>query len=349
MRLNEQAQSLVGIARHSLPVVAVVVLAVALMGLLYVGAELFLLLFAGLLLALLLRALARPLERAKIPPGLAFAAAVFILFSVVGGVLLLFGPLLIDGFAQLADSLPEAADVVMEKLQNHPAVVRSLQHALGGQGAGIASGTLARVAGIFSTVIGGAIALVVVVFTAVYVAAEPDLYRTGLLRLVPPRSRPQAGLLLDELTYMLTWWLFGQFVSMFTIGVLTWVGLMLLGVPLATTLALAAALLTFIPTIGPVLAAIPAVLVGFTETPLLAVYVVLLYIAVESLESYLVTPLVQRQVVNLPPVLVLAAQLLLAVQYGLLGLFVAAPLSVLFMVLVKRIYVEGVLGDTEQT
>ncbi|MGE0082689.1 MAG: AI-2E family transporter, partial [Thiohalomonadaceae bacterium] len=179
-----------------------------------------------------------------------------------------------------------------------------------------------------------------------YLAAEPDLYRRGMLRLLPIRSRAGAEALLDEIGGMLTRWMFGQFVSMSTIGLLTWLGLSLLGVPLAATLGLAAALLTFIPTIGPILAATPAVLVGFSVEPLLALWVVLLYLVVESLESYLVTPLVQRQVVHLPPVLVLGAQLLLAILYGLLGLFVAAPLAVAVMVLVKRLYVEGVLGDT---
>src|SRR5690606_22382401 len=99
----------------------------------------------------------------------------------------------------------------------------------------------------------------------------------------------KAEALFDELGSMLTWWMFGQFVSMATIGVLIWLGLSVLGVPLAATLGLAAALLTFIPTIGPILAAVPAVLLGFSVDPWLALWVVLLYLVVESLESYVVT------------------------------------------------------------
>lgn len=345
MRLNEHSLRLIDIARYTLPATAVLLLVVVLAALLYVGAELFLLLFAGVLLSLLLRAIARPLERARVPPGLAFAVAVLVFLAAILGISLFFVPLLVDGFAQMAESLPKAVEAISERLKDHPSLVRSIQNTLGGQGAGIASETLARVTGIFSTVVGVTVAALVVLFTGFYLAAEPGLYRLGLLKLVPIRARDRVNALFDELTRMLGWWLLGQFVSMITIGLLIWIGLAALKVPFAATLALAAALLTFIPTIGPVLAAIPAILVGFTVTPWLAFYVLLLYVAVESLESYLVTPLVQRQVVHLPPVLVLSTQLLLALLYGLLGLFVAAPLAVMFMVLIKRLYVEDVLGD----
>lgn len=345
MRLNQDAPKLVDLARYTVPVAAVILVVGILSGLLYVAAELFLLLFVGILLSLLLRAVARPLE-VHMRPGIAFTLATLVFFAVISAMLLFFVPLLVDGFAQLVASLPKAVERIGEVLEDHPGAMRAIEDTLGVQGAGIASETLARVSGIFSTVVGVVFALLVVVFTGFYLAAEPDLYRRGLLRLLPLRSRAGADALLDELGGMLTRWMFGQFVSMSTIGVLIWLGLSLLGVPLAATLALAAALLTFIPTIGPILAAIPAVLVGFSVEPLLALWVALLYLVVESLESYLVTPLVQRQVVHLPPVLVLGAQLLLAVLYGLLGLFVAAPLTVAFMVLIRRLYVEGVLGDT---
>jgi len=313
MRLNQDAPKLVDLARYTVPVAAVILVVGILSGLLYVAAELFLLLFVGILLSLLLRAVARPLE-VRMRPGIAFTLATLVFFAVISAMLLFFVPLLVDGFAQLVASLPKTVERIGEVLEDHPGAMRAIEDTLGVQGAGIASETLARVSGIFSTVVGVVFALLVVVFTGFYLAAEPDLYRRGLLRLLPLRSRAGAGALLDELGGMLTRWMFGQFVSM--------------------------------STIGPILAAIPAVLVGFSVEPLLALWVALLYLVVESLESYLVTPLVQRQVVHLPPVLVLGAQLLLAVLYGLLGLFVAAPLTVAFMVLIRRLYVEGVLGDT---
>lgn len=345
MRLNQGIPRAVDVARYTVPVAAVVLVMVALSSLLYAAAELFLLLFIGVLLALLLRAMARPLE-AHMPRAIAFTIAALSFFIVVFAIFLFFVPLLVDGFTQLVESLPKALERIGEELKNHPRAMRAIEDAVGGQGAGIASETLAQVTGIFSTVIGVAFAGLVVVFTGFYFAAEPDLYRRGVLRLLPVRSRAKAEALFDELGSMLTWWMFGQFVSMATIGVLIWLGLSVLGVPLAATLGLAAALLTFIPTIGPILAAVPAVLLGFSVDPWLALWVVLLYLVVESLESYVVTPLVQRQVVQLPPVVVVGTQLLLALLYGLLGLFVAAPLAVAVMVLVKRLYVEGVLGDT---
>ncbi|MGE0081460.1 MAG: AI-2E family transporter, partial [Thiohalomonadaceae bacterium] len=209
MHLNQDTPKLVDLARYTVPVAAVILVVVALSSLLYAAAELFLLLFVGVLLALLLRAVAGPLE-AVVPRGIAFTIAALAFFAVVFAMLLFFVPLLVDGLAQLAESLPKAVERIGEVLENHPRAMRAFQDALGGHGAGIATETLARVKGIFSTVIGVVFAGLVVVFTGFYLAAEPDLYRRGMLRLLPIRSRAGAEALLDEIGGMLTRWMFGR-------------------------------------------------------------------------------------------------------------------------------------------
>lgn len=132
---------------------------------------------------------------------------------------------------------------------------------------------------------------------------------------------------------------------MAVVGILTWLGLVLLQVPLAMTLAILAALLSFVPNVGPILSAIPAALVGLAQSPTTALYVVGLYVAVQTIESYLITPLIQREAVLLAPALVLTMQLAFGLLFGFLGLLVATPLTVILVVLVKMLYLEDRLGE----
>jgi predicted PurR-regulated permease PerM len=137
-------------------------------------------------------------------------------------------------------------------------------------------------------------------------------------------------------------WLLGRIWASLFVGVLTVIGLLLLDMPLAFTLGLL--VLNFIPNIGPILSGVPAVLLALLKSPTLAIYVIVLYVVIQSVESYLVTPLIQRRVVSLPPALTLTAQLLLA---GFLGLFLATPLTVVAMVLIEELYIKDVLEENE--
>jgi len=139
----------------------------------------------------------------------------------------------------------------------------------------------------------------------------------------------------------------GQLISMTAVGLSSYLGLRLLGVPLALTLAVVAFLLTFIPFIGPLLSGIPVVLVAFSQSPTLALYALLLYTAIQLFEGYVLTPNVQRRSVSLPPALTIAAQVLLGVLVGALGVTLATPLAAAGMVVVNRLYVEEVLEDDQ--
>jgi predicted PurR-regulated permease PerM len=118
-----------------------------------------------------------------------------------------------------------------------------------------------------------------------------------------------------------------------------------LGLPLAPTLGLLAGLLNFVPNFGPLIAAIPAVLIAFLHSPQQALSVALLYVGLQVLDGYVLTPLVDRRSVQLPPVLTISAQLLLGLLFGFVGLLLASPLTATVMLLVKMLYVEDVLGD----
>ena len=151
---------------------------------------------------------------------------------------------------------------------------------------------------------------------------------------------------LEEAGSTLQRWLLAQLVSMGIVGLLTTLGLWLLGVPLALTLGILAALSEFIPNFGPILSAVPAVLLALVDSPRLALWVVVLYAGIQAAESYLITPLVQQRLASLPPVLVIVSQLLGGILFGFLGFALATPLLAVAMVLIKRLYVEDRLGET---
>jgi predicted PurR-regulated permease PerM len=178
-----------------------------------------------------------------------------------------------------------------------------------------------------------------------YLAAEPELYRKGVLHLVPKKKRERAQEVLNTVGYTLRWWLLGQLVAMSFVFALSWAGLAALGVPLALTLAVISGLLTFIPFLGPIIAAIPAILVALMEGWQLALGVTLLYVVIQNAEGYIITPLVQRQAVELPPALTLTAEILMILLLGFFGLVFAVPLAAATMVAVKMIYVQDILGD----
>ena len=196
------------------------------------------------------------------------------------------------------------------------------------------SSTLAVVAGV-----------VLVIFLAIYVAVEPRTYHDGLMHLFPHDARPRAGEVLTAIATVLRKWLVTQLIAMLVIGTVTTVVLVLLDVPAAFPLGVLAGLLEFVPTVGPILSAVPAIAMGFVDSPEKALYVALAYWGIQFLENQLLIPLLMREGVDIPPALTIIAQALMALVFGFLGLLVAVPILAAGMVAVKMLYVEGVVGD----
>lgn len=187
--------------------------------------------------------------------------------------------------------------------------------------------------------------IVLVVFIAVYVGAAPDLYHRGLLHLFPHQVRGRMSEVLSATATMLRRWLITQLIGMVTIGVVTTITLMVLGVDGAFALGFLAGLLEFIPTVGPLLSAVPAIAMGFLDSPEKALYVALAYLVIQFLESNLMMPLLMHEGVDIPPALSIVFQALMALLFGFLGLLVAVPLLAAVMVPIKMLYVEDVVGD----
>lgn len=316
---------------------AVIVLAlVAAVALVCYAAEVFLVAFAGALVAILLDYLAgRLCRRAGIGRGKAFAL-------VAGGISLALAfafwelsPRVADQVSLLIHTLPtgfERLRASMQRTEWGRALLAELPDM-------VASADLTqRLSTFLNKAFEGVAALVVIAVAGLYIGLHPRLYRDGFLQLIPERSRGRTAEVLEEVRYTLLWWILGQMVPMTLLGIATTIGLMLLHVHLAFTLGLFTGFMIFIPYIGSLIALVVTLLVALTEGSSTVLYVVLWFLGVHIAEGYLLTPLVQKRAVYLPPALTILSQVLLGLLVGFLGLALATPLTAGGMVLVKTLY-----------
>lgn len=175
-------------------------------------------------------------------------------------------------------------------------------------------------------------AFVLMVFLAMYIGAEPEVYRGWLLAVVPATSRAQVRLVLAEIATVLRKWLVTQMIAMVVIGVVSMIVLLLLGVKAPFALAFIAGLFEFIPTVGPVLSAVPAVLMAFADSPEKALAVLVAYWGIQFIENNLLIPYLMRGEMDLPPAITLVAQSLMTLVFGFVGLMVAVPLTAAVLV-----------------
>lgn len=325
-----------------------IVLSVALLlALLYVTRRIWLLVFTGLLLSVFLRGLSDWLTaKTSLPAPWALATVVV----GIAGLLALGGWLLAapvsEQFEQLSRQLPRAIDQVRQELEKFEWLnFLTGSEAASQQVAGTGGKVISKVAQFFTSTVHVIVDVVLVLFVSIYLALAPEVYLEGFVRLFPQRKRERVLQICAELARVLRAWLVGQIVSMTVVGILIGIGLKLAGVPVPLALGFLAGLLDFIPFIGPVLAALPAVLLAFVSSPIQAVYVVVVFVAVNAIEGHLLIPVVQRYAVSLPPALTVVGLVLMGQLFGFLGLLLATPLAATLMVLVKKVYVEGVLGD----
>ena len=315
----------------SLVVLFVVSIAAALVA----SAQVWLLVFVGLLFALLLSTAAGGVQHLT---GLSWRGALLVsvvtLVAVLVGVGSALWPAVAEQVGELAVQLPAAVANLREWVAAQPWGPWLLGQA-GPEQLVANDAVLGEAAGAVVASVGFVIAVLVVTVVGLYVAAEPGIYQRGLRHLVPAAGRARMDAMLPEVVNVLRWWLLGTLCSMTLVGLLTTVGLWWLDVPLALTFGLLAALLAFIPNVGPVLSVVPPLLIAFTVSANTALAVVLLYGAIQLVESYAVTPLIQRRTVLLPPALTITAQLVLGTIAGALGLLVATPLTAAVVTVIR--------------
>ena len=317
-------------------------------GLLMVTINIIMLIFAGLVFGVLMFNLSQFLaDRTPLSYRVCYAALVLGILLTIGLGVYYLGTQAIEQADEFWSQLKSAFDQGQKKLGEHewakkyvPSVA-DLQKRLGESGPAMVPNLLNGL----QSVAWASTAAFVIFFVGAYAAYEPGLYRTGMMKLFPLHQRDRILDVFDQLQSSLSRWLVSRFLSMSLVGVCTTIGLAIIGVPLAITLGVISAILTFIPNIGPLLAAVPQAVLAFNVSPMATVYVLILNVALQGIESYLITPLIQRREVAMPPILIIGAQLLFGVTIGIIGVMMAAPLMVVIMVCVQMLYIRDHLGD----
>ncbi len=336
-------------AKRVLINIGIVLLVVVILFVAIYVSDVILLLFGAILIAIFLHGLANLSRRyLRLSEGVSVLLVSAILVAILALAVWLLAPSIAEQIRNLRQELPKSLQNVVAYLSGFSAGRLILEQIPGS--AEImenvsTSNVLSQVGNFFSSTLGALTNVALMLLLSIYLASEPKIYIKGFTKLFPKDRRKRVREILYEIGETLSWWLIGKGVSMLFIGLLTWVGLYFLGVPLALTLGLIAGLLSFIPNFGPIMSAVPAILLAFIDSPISALYTLALFVGVQLIESNLVTPMIERRTVELPPVLTIVSQLALAILFGAVGLILATPILAVVIVLVQTLYIEDVLGD----
>ncbi len=332
-------------ARAEIVVIAAAVIAAA-----WALSDVLLVVFAAVILAVGLDGLAEGLRRrARLPRAAALAvvcAGVVGAIAAVGATVL---PPVIAQFDALRGRLTELVEVARDWWLAPDGWTSVLLGNMDDNGAQLFGGVnqlVAHLGAVGMTTFGALVSTVLLVIMAGFLAVDPGLYRRGFIRLVPPRRRALVDTTLGAAAHALRWWFLAQLASMAILGVSIGAGLFVIGIEFWLSLALITALLTFVPYLGPVLAGVPVIAIGFAEGPQTGLVVLVFYLVVQNIESTILLPLIYQKTVRLAPAVTIAAQALMGLWFGVAGFILAAPLTVVAMVLVHKLYVEAALGDT---
>jgi len=320
-----------------------IVLGLGLMALLlWKLADVLLLAFGAVLVAILLHAASDALVRyLRVPERWSLTLASLVIFALFLAIIALFGTQVRSQFSSVVERLPFALDNFSKHLGIGP-VSDDLSELVNNAPAG---GMAARLAGIGGAILDGLADFILVVIAGLYIAAAPRLYEQGFVKLFPIRHHERVEGSLEASGKALRLWLTSQLIAMTCVAVLSAAAFWLIGLPSAIALGLIAGLADFIPFLGPILGALPAVLIAFSISGETALWTILAVIVIQQLEGNVIFPLVARSVISIPPALALFAILIGSVLFGTLGLIFGFPLAVVTYVLVKKLYVRETLGE----
>ena len=290
-------------------------------------------------MGVLLDAAARPIHRSTpLSRRWALAVAGIVLGAVIALLVWLVGSQVQSQIGQLITQLSEASRSIEQRVG-----VPLLGD--GGQEMGVDWTVLQRIASYGITIIGALGSLVLVIAGGFFLAADPRIYRRGVVKLLPKRHHARAEDALEACGDALRFWLLAELVAMTIVGVLVGLGTWLIGLEAPLALGLFAGVTEFVPIIGPIIGAIPALILSVQHGTMTFVWTLLLFLAVQQLESNIIIPLVQRRAVTIPPALLLFAVFLFGLLFGVLGVIIAAPLTVVLYVAVKKLYLRQTLGE----
>ena len=308
--------------------------------------QIILLIFAGCLLAVFLTGLSAYFQKyLKLPEQLSLILVIILIIFLIGMGSWFFGTEIGAQVDKLGTSLRDAYNALVTQIQHTDWGSQLLKQATSGVSDSGGFKLLSKITDIFKTTVGTLFDGFVIVFLGLFLAFEHRMYTRGIQSVFPENLRDKVTELLYHIGQVLRWWMFGQFMYMLAIGVLSTIGLWIMGVPMALSLGILAMLLSFIPYLGTILSALPAMLIALSISNHMALYVLLLYVVIHMIDAYLLAPLIQLEAISLPPALTIAAQILMAYLAGGLGLLLATPMTAVVIVLIQILYVRNVLGE----
>jgi predicted PurR-regulated permease PerM len=301
--------------------------------------DVLLLLFACALVSLIFLTLTNAIRRRTgLPFGAALALAVLGILGLLVGAFWFFGATMQAEFAELGARLPAAWSNLQVRLSASPIGAAILERA---QGLAPSGQAIVNAATTALTAVGGALSgLILVLIGGLYLAAQPSLYAIGLLKLIPTRAQTPAAETLDAISVSLRNWLKGQALGMLFVGVATGFGLWLVGVPAAWAIGLVGGLAEFVPYLGVILAMLPAVILGFGQGTDTGLWTIAVLVIVQQLQGNLVMPLLQNKMVDLPPAVTIFGIIAAGILFGVAGVLLATPLTIVVLVLVRRLYLQ---------
>lgn len=309
------------------------------------GFKVLLLILAGILVATFFKGIASLIQK-KLPIGdkwaLGIGTTLFIIICTA--TIFLLSPRVSSQIDELEKKLPVAAAEAKTKIKTSKVGSLTLGE-VENYMEKVKDGS-SKITVFFSSFFGGLADLYIIVFLGLFMMIQPDLYKNGIIILFPKSKRKRAEEVLLTLGYTLKRWLLGKIFSMLVVGVLTFIGLTILGIPLALTLGIFAAVVTFIPNFGPIISLVPTLLIAMAMGTDQIIYVIILYMLIQAIESNVITPVIQSKMISFPLAMILIAQVILGIFTGALGLMLAVPVIAIVMVLIKMVYIEDILGDT---
>ena len=319
-------------------IVGIVAFAASVLLIVKTSISVLLLVFAGILIAVFFRGLSGQIQRKTgWHEKLCVTIGILMTLILLVGFIWLMGAKVQTQLSELMETLPKTIDHARQSINDTEAGKKAIDE-LSSQDT--ISNIKKTASSFFTSTFGVLGDLYVVLFIGIFMTISPSLYIDGLVRIVPRSGREEAQLLVGDIGTMLRKWLKGKLLSMLVVAVLTAIGLAIIGVPLWLVLAIFAGLVSFIPNFGPIIALIPAVLIGLMEGINTALLVVGLYVLIQFIESNFITTTIQKKMVSLPPAMIMIAQLIMGALTGGWGLVLATPIMVVLIVVVQELYIK---------
>ncbi|QPH38602.1 AI-2E family transporter [Pedobacter endophyticus] len=297
-----------------------------------------LLVLAGVLMAIYFHGCAGLLHRwLKIPYKFAVLASVLLNLVLLSAFFWFVGARLQAQVAELSQTLPGTINHAKDWLKQAPLGDKVLDYF---DLSSDSAKTIAVAKQFFSSSFGILSDVYIIVLLGLFFTAGPAEYKTGIIKLLPLKAKAKGNELLEEISKVLKNWIKGQLFGFVFIGVLSGVGLLIIGMPLILTLALVAGLMNFIPNFGPIIALVPAVLLALMEGTTTALIVVCLYTGIQIVQSAVTQPLIQKKMVDIPPALVIFGQVAMGILAGFWGILLATPVIIIIIALTNKLYIE---------